>query len=156
MTDNHQASYPQGVDCAWPAVDKFGNVAVFITAGEGPIPRDAIVGSALPLEAMERMLMELPVTSEWRLSISVPRPDDFIALASRGLFVYDWQDLHRSLSDRTRAYDLIAEPTSPISVGLLPDGLRNLAEKYLVGSGTVFGSSKQLNVAEYVDCIDAS
>ena len=42
------------------------------------------------------------------MRVGVPRPDDFVELAGRGLFVYDWTDIHRKRKDYLHAYELVA------------------------------------------------
>jgi hypothetical protein len=76
---------------------------------------------------MELLLAELPSISDENLLISYPRPDDFIALAQKGLFVYDWPDVHRVERDYTRKYEKVAAPTDPVLMQKLPPLLRALA-----------------------------
>jgi hypothetical protein len=61
--------------------------------------------------------------------IQVPRPDDFIDMAERGFFVYDWYDIHRTQSDRTNLYELMATPNTPIQLNVLSNQLADLATK---------------------------
>jgi hypothetical protein len=89
--------YPGQIDCVWIASDRDGHVGAFVTAGVGPIPELAL-NSAEPLlvEDIEEAILKLPKVSDCRLLVSIPRPDSFIDMAERGLFVYDWSDVHRT------------------------------------------------------------
>ena len=49
----------QGVDAAWLATDAIGQVAIFTTGGEGPIPTTALVSA----DAAEELVLSLPETS---------------------------------------------------------------------------------------------
>jgi hypothetical protein len=117
--------YPAQVDCVWLASDRVGQMAAFITAGEGPIPRVLLDHDEFDIEAIEPLIIDLPRVGGVQLLVSVPRPDDFIAMAERGIFVYDWTDIHRA-SDFLRAYELVAIPLSPINETVLPEKLLNI------------------------------
>ena len=60
--------------------------------------------------------------------VDLPRPDDFIDLAKRGFYVYDWSDIHKVQRSETNCYELIAVPTIPINLkntsGILNEILR--------------------------------
>jgi hypothetical protein len=80
--------------------------------------------------------------------VDIKRPDDFITLAERGLFVYDWRDIHRTKQQETRSYELVAEPNSPLSIS------GNLAS-FMEGVVTMdadFASERTLDVQRYVPC----
>lgn len=47
------------------------------------------------VESGEESALALPEISGFDLLTHVHRPDDFIAFARRGLFAYDWSDVHR-------------------------------------------------------------
>lgn len=108
--------YPNGVDCVWIAPDSAGNVAAFVTAGVGPVPVVLIRSKSIPLEEIENKIMELPVISSANIIVNVPRPDDFIDLASRGFFVYDWRDAHRSIISSGGLYEIVATPNLPLKL----------------------------------------
>jgi hypothetical protein len=114
----------KGSDVAWLAVDASEHVAVFTTAGLGPIPESALES----VEHAEALIRALPVRGGHTLIVSIPRPDDFVDFSARGFFSYDWQDLHRSIAQERGAYDLMSVPISPISLSALPQELRRLAE----------------------------
>lgn len=114
--------YPWGLDVEWIAVDRKGRVGVFITAGSGPIPK-ACFTEAEVLDQIWDAIHSLPEVMDYELVVSVPRPDDFIAIAKRGLFSFDWQQFQE-----TPRYEIQARPKTPLTVDaiLWPQELRGL------------------------------
>jgi len=100
-------AYPFGWDVAWLARDRENRIGAFITAGCGPV-----VGAVDPT-VEDRLLQSAPVTSSAELLTNVPDPSSFIDLATRGLYVFDW--------DYYSTYVLVARPAPPIAS--LPSGL---------------------------------
>jgi hypothetical protein len=84
--------YPDGVDCVWVAFDRDGHLGAFVTGGSGPIPVHLLAPGLLAVEDIETRLALLPRVSAAGLLVQIKRPDDFVAMAERGLFVYDWSD----------------------------------------------------------------
>jgi hypothetical protein len=116
-------------DCLWIASDRDGHVAAFMTAGVAPVPIHALENEHIEVSDIgNRLSALLPCVSSARLLVEMPRPDDFIALAERGLFAYDWSDVHRSESEEIRAYEMVATPLNPITVEALPDEIAFLLE----------------------------
>jgi hypothetical protein len=116
------------MDCVWLASDRDGYLAAFITAGIGPVPVEALESVDVPVEEVESLLCEMPKVSQAKLLVSVKRPDDLIDLAERGVFVYDWTDVHRTARDAVGAYEQVAAPANPIQQDRLPDSLAALAK----------------------------
>lgn len=90
----NQQEYPYAVDCAWIGSDGRGFVGVFITAGEGLVSAQALRGDFFPVEEVEARVLRLsirPGQAVTNLS-DAPNPNSYIALAQRGVFVYDWTD----------------------------------------------------------------
>src|SRR5262245_34687608 len=104
------------IDLSWVAVDSAGRLAVFTTAGEGPVPASALQASA----AAQAAVAELPVVGGNKLLVDYPRPDDFVAFAERGLYAYDWCDAHRTAAASSGCYELVAVPLRPVLVAELP------------------------------------
>jgi hypothetical protein len=75
------------------------------------------------VEGIEDALLTLPKVSGCHLLVSIPRPDSFVDLAERGLFVYDWSDVHPA-KQSLDAYEPTAVPTNPISLDRLPDAVK--------------------------------
>src|SRR5437763_1991523 len=86
--------FPDGLYYAWLAVDAVGQIAVFTNAGRGPIPA-AVLANRETADRAESLVATLPERGSCEMMVTMPRPDDFIAFARRGLFVYDWQDVNR-------------------------------------------------------------
>jgi hypothetical protein len=137
--------YPAHLDLAWLAVDRRGRLGVFTTAGEGPIPM-VYLRDATMLARVTEAIDGLPLESGHELFARVPRPDDFIDFARRGLFSFDWQ------SDSTRAYAIQARPTTPVSIvtaGLPKDLVSLLA---VVTSDSLDFESATVDVAAAFEC----
>lgn len=137
--------YPKGIDCVWIASDSEGHIAAFITAGVGPVPKQALSYAHLSLEYIEIQLCQLPVVSQARLLVSAKRPDDFINLAERGLFVYDWTDINRTNREALGVYEPVAVPTKPITAEALPTELAAVA-KDLKLADIVFAAKDPIDV----------
>jgi len=125
------------IDMPWVAVDAAGRLAVFTTAGEGPVPASALNASA----AAEAAIAELPIFGGNKLLVAYPRPDDFIAFAERGLYAYDWCDVHRTTGASSGCYELVAVPLRPVLISELPEGLRLPFEATLISDAS-FGASQ--------------
>src|SRR5690349_431235 len=125
----------QGVDVAWVAVDTAGRLAVFTTAGVGPMPASALRA----LDAAEAAMSPLPAVGGRRLLGNYSRPDYFVAFDEIGLFAYDWGDAHRTSAGSSGCYDLVAVPLRPVLVGELPKKLRLPFEATVITSSS-FGA----------------
>lgn len=147
-------SYPDDIDCIWLAVDRGGHVAAFATGGSGPIPVGVLEGGECAIEDIEVKIAELPRIGDAQLLVSLKRPDDFIAIAERGIFTYDWSDVHRMQRDEIGAYELIAVPTSPIKFSQLPHELVRLVAHSKLEDVT-FETEKKLDIRKLLSCVDA-
>ena len=126
----------EGIDAAWIAVDAQGHVALFITAGEGSVPESALPST----EDAETEVLALPESCDCDLLVDVPRPDDFVAIARRGIFAYDWVAAH-GLQEKVPAhYALQARPSRPLVLTHLPASLQALAARTVLSSVS-FGSA---------------
>lgn len=105
--------YPSQIDCAWLASDAAGHLAMLVTGGEGPIPALALEVARPSVTDLEDLVDALEICSEVAFVVDVTNPDSFADLARRGVFVFDWT---ASLG----AYELVARPKTPRSVGDLP------------------------------------
>ena len=103
-------AYPDGLDCVWLGVDRNGNLGAFVTAGAGSIPVSVLNDLSLPIEEIETAVCQLPRVSEVRLLFQIKRLDDFVEMAQRGFFVYDWTDIHRTAHESIHAYELMVVP----------------------------------------------
>lgn len=93
----------------WVGVDAVGVLGYFSTAGCGPIPanvaRESELFRSLPedvlaLECRGHAIQQQ--AAEWDIS-------EWLEVARRGLFAYDW-DVEK------RSYNLIARPSSPLAL----------------------------------------
>lgn len=147
------SNYLKDHDLLWIASDAVGQLAAFLTGGAGPIPK-SVLAEHVDICSVEDDISLLPVVTSPRLLISVPRPDDFVALAQRGLWVYDWQDVHRSSSSATQRYELVAMPVSPASVGDLPVRFGKIAALARF-KDISFEDHASLDVSSLAECVSA-
>jgi hypothetical protein len=117
--------YPTQIDCIFLAADAQGRLAAMITAGEGPISA-VVLESTFDVIAVEEMLLDMPIVGDATVFVDVPNPSSFIELSRRGLFVYDWTDVHRPRSQALGTYELVASPSVAIKANDLPVGLHGL------------------------------
>lgn len=106
----------------WLASDEDGLVAYLSSAGAGPLPKEA-VEAADQLEDLLSKVRELMLTGEARPTGGVLNPSDWMDVAARGFYAYDW-----SLANRH--YEMIAEPSHPIHLREISNPeLRRLATR---------------------------
>jgi hypothetical protein len=72
-------------------------------------------------------------------------------MAERGVFVYDWTDVHRTIRAEIRAYELVARPSIPVTVDALPDELARIA-KVVTISAISFSQASQLDIRAHAEC----
>ncbi|MBC7750425.1 MAG: hypothetical protein H7Z73_01725 [Candidatus Saccharibacteria bacterium] len=144
--------YPEGIECVWIASDRNGYLGAFTTAGVGPIPRKALTSKLFEIEDVEEVVCRLPKISETHLFVSMKRLDDFVAMAERGFFVYDWRDAHRTTGESKNTYELITAPISPIKSDALPESLAKLVTHVCFGN-LAFADNKALDIYEQFECL---
>jgi hypothetical protein len=137
--------YPAQIDCVWLAVDFCETTAVFITAGEGPIPQCVLDQDDFDVLDIEESVLQLPESTTGKVLIDVPRPEGYSELATRGFFVFDWTDIHLSSSECRNAYELVATPTIAIQMEKLPRSLTSIA-RLVRFKGVEFASSNFLSI----------
>lgn len=140
--------YPDGFDVLWLASDRDRRIGAFFSAGFGPIPVKALAFVHSPQDA-EDQLYKLPASTAATLFVTVPKPEAYLDLAVRGLFMYDWNDVHRTRAATINAYEAVAQPTEPISIDEMPDLLRDL----LVPLDVSFESTPLLDVPHHTACV---
>jgi len=145
--------YPHGTDYEWYASDAAGHVAVFTTAGIGPMP-SVLLGDLSLTDSLMDAVQHLPARGRATMLVSLPRPDSFIHFASRGLFAYDWQDVHRTrgFSDR---YEMLCRPDTPIHVTEFPEQFHPLLLSTAL-PGVRFADSLTIDVRGFFDCEPAA
>ncbi|MFK7743356.1 MAG: hypothetical protein AB8H80_23775 [Planctomycetota bacterium] len=142
------AEYPHGWDVEWVAVDQLLRVAIFTTAGDGPIPSGQL-RRWKSFGTLSQALLAGPETCGHELFAKVPRPDDFVRFARHGFFAFDWHSDGRGLPH----YRLQARPLQPRLVSDLqvaPDVSVLLAA--CVGARLDFGN-RELDVGAAFDCL---
>lgn len=128
--------YPDQIDVVWLASDSAGQLAAIVTAGEGPIPTAVLALSNCI--AIEEALLSLPVVGEALLKAQLPDPTSFAELSRRGLFVYDWTDVHRTSARALQSYELMCSPTVRLSREDLPVELLALTYRAKAAFGDAF------------------
>lgn len=146
--------YPDGFDCIWIASDRHRHLGAFFTAGEGPMPVAILEGEPSLFETLERCLQQLPIISQARLLVPMPRPDDFFSLAERGLFVYDWSDFHRTKRAEKGTYEAVAIPSAPIIANALPSELEQWVETLNI-QGLAFSDSSVVDIRAHFRCAES-
>jgi len=141
--------YPSDWDCAWLASDGSGHLGAFITAGEGPIP-GSILDLAKPVVEWEGIALELPRISEAVELKTTGDTTSYVALAERGLFVYDWLDVHRLKT--TGKYEMVARPVRPLRVAEIESDLRVVVDSVRFG-GIEFSSCNAIDVPRQMPCV---
>jgi hypothetical protein len=121
-------AYSQELD--WFAVDNKGQLGIFTAVMNAPIP-DKVKSS---YENYKDLRQRIELTPKITSAIVVTREKgnfrDWTAYADKGLFAFDFQDIHRT--DKKNHYDLIAKPTRPLTIdelhlpSLLADSLAKL------------------------------
>ena len=137
----------EGVEFDWFAVDAVGHVGHFSTAGYGPVPLPVLdrldAARTDELWSLCERLLELPViggaTGELPGQI-----DDWVELARRGLFGFDWQ--HWS-----GPYRRAATPSTPVGVATLPADLQRLV-RLVEWSGVRFAELQSVRPEEVCPC----
>jgi hypothetical protein len=106
-----------GGEFDWFAVDGHGHVGHFATAGYGPVPV-AVLARLDDVHLLDERILQLPVVAE--ATGHLPgKIDDWLEMARRGLFAYDWKHWHGPCQ---RA----ATPNRPIQLADLPTELREM------------------------------
>lgn len=82
--------------------------------------------------------------------ISLPRPDDFIRFASRGLFAYDWEDVLRTRGFSNR-YEMLSRPDTPIHLAEYPEQFHQLLRSTAL-PGVPFADSLTIDVRKLFHC----
>jgi hypothetical protein len=137
----------EGGEFDWFAVDAAGHVGHFSTAGYGPVPRPVLdrldAAQADPLWSLGERLLELPVigTATGHLP---GRIDDWLELARRGLFGFDWK--HWS-----GPYLRAATPSVPVGIAALPTDLQSLV-RLVVMPGVRFAELESVRPEELCPC----
>ena len=89
----------------------------------------------------------MPKSTEAMVVFPMKRPDSFVALAERGLFVYDWQDIHRTRGEASGNYEQVAVPQAPAMIDALPGPLAALARQAALAD-VDFGEHRSVSISK--------
>jgi hypothetical protein len=140
-------------DYEWFATDSAGHVAVFITAGVGPIPISILKARELA-DAFAEAVWKMPARGKAKMLVSLPTPDDFIHFASRGFFAYDWHDVHATFF-KTYRYQMFSRPGTPIHISELPEQFQSLLRSTAL-TDELFAKNRKLDVLKHFPCESAA
>ncbi len=100
----------------WIAQDNLGQIAIFSAIMEAPIPE--IVGKSYELYSeLELIINRLSEKSKAEPIIKNDgNISDWLEYSKKGLFAFDFQDVHREKKDKLEHYDLISIPSNPIYI----------------------------------------
>jgi hypothetical protein len=148
-------SFPFDLDYGWIALDGRGNVAFFSNGGEGPIPASVVAERPAIDETEELVLALLPERSKGKALVKTPKvPDAFTRFANRGLFAYDWQDVHKVTREETGCYELVARPSLRLAAVELPGDLARWARLTRLEAMT-FEEASMIDLAQYVTVVES-
>jgi hypothetical protein len=140
-------------DYEWYSTDAAGHVAVFTTAGIGPIPISVLTARPLA-DAFAEAVWKMPARGRASMLVSLTTPDDYIHFASRGFFAYDWRDVHRT-AWKTHRYEMLSRPGTPIHLSELPEQFQSLLRSTAFGDLS-FADSRKIDVVGHFDCESAA
>ncbi len=104
-------AYAQELD--WYAIDKNGNIGMFSAIMNAPIP-DKIKKCYDNYIGLKQLINSLPKSTSFILTTTAKGNfSDWTSYAEKGLFAFDFQDVHRS--SPKNQYDLIARPVQPLN-----------------------------------------
>jgi hypothetical protein len=131
----------EGLDLAWFALDKMGQIAHFKTAGRGPVPKNLLKKDIDRLlqffyEEAEKISDVLESQDWFRHARIKPRDKEkkvrylssFLKMAQRGLYSYDGPYFW----DAPCLYFRIVIPKRPLLVNDLPDEIKNIMKKIVI------------------------
>jgi hypothetical protein len=144
--------FPCGWDYGWIACDAADHVAIFTNAGQGPIPLSTLALRPDSDQA-ECLAEQLPARGECETNPRA-RTGCFYEFARRGLYSYDWQDVHRVNAARMAHYELMARPTAPVLVSELPNAVALLAQLPRFES-LRFADAASIRVSDHMPCLAA-
>ncbi|MFN3856191.1 MAG: hypothetical protein ACK4RV_00460 [Caulobacter sp.] len=114
--------YPQGLDVLWLAADRKGRLASFASAGRGPVPKSQIEG----FDDWDDLFAWLDVRSDQEYSVDSEMVyEEARSFAAKGLYVYDWSDIHRTAAIGL-GYERLCRPAEPVLLHALPPNLARI------------------------------
>ena len=113
-----------GAEADWIAVDQSGRLGYFSTAGAGPIP--TTFERDMDCEDIFETILALEVSGSMNLvGQHEGSLNDWIEVARRGIFAFDWVS-------EVNCYSLVAKPNNLLSVSDLNANLRSTVSKFFI------------------------
>ena len=104
-------AYVQELD--WYAIDNNGNLGMFSAIMLAPVP-EKVKKSYDDYIGLRQLITSLPKSTSFVLTTTEQGDfSDWTSYAEKGLFAFDFQDVHRSIAKKQ--YDLIARPALPLN-----------------------------------------
>lgn len=104
-----------GSEFDWISQDKNGKMGYFSTAGEGWIPESTLHSNQIYWDVLD-LVISLPIVGDPECTFSGNHSiDDWINVAARGFFAFDW-------NRGTKQYELVARPTGIVAA----EGIRKI------------------------------
>ena len=128
-------------DLDWFAIDQQGFIGHFTTGGAGALPR-SVASSKEDLESVCKYFRSLPLNatvplaSQKAMAVLATKNDqarekylrDFLQMASRGLYSFDYQPTGK----RPSPYFLVARPEQPLHFNDIPPEIQGLLKKIVL------------------------
>ncbi len=134
-------------------MDKFGSLASFTTAGVGPIPKELVRRFPKEFRYTEERIIDLPVISKSILHVEMNDPSSFIDIAKRGIYVFDWSDVHMRQKYALDAYELTVTPLQPLKAQSLPQNLEIFTD-LIAFPDEDFSKAKTIDPRLSMSCVD--
>jgi hypothetical protein len=143
-------SLPAGLDYTWLAYDTTASIAVFSNAGLGPIPISVLTNRHV-VDNADALINSLPVRGRCELLAPV-QGSYFDSVSQRGLFSYDWQDVHRTEA-KSGCYEIVSRPLNPLLITDLPGALREIAGLALALLPIRFADTISISLSDFIACV---
>lgn len=147
-------AYPHGIDWTWIASDSKGNIGVFTTAGEGPVPECILQLDPASIENIEGRIGEMPIVSNVKIIRSKPA-DSFIEFGRRGLLVFDWTAIHPPAAQAIDSYEPLVAPVDPVGIDTIPADLARIAAVVKLPK-IDSADGLAIDIRAQLDCVEAS
>jgi hypothetical protein len=110
----NEGAYSNELD--WIAIDTCGQVGVFTTIMNAPIPTEIGKSYDLYIQLMSIISGLNERCSAIRITPNNGDLLDWDVYARKGLYAFDYQDVHREQKDKRNQYDLISKPSAPLHI----------------------------------------
>lgn len=130
----------------WFAVDAKGQIACFITAGFGSVPKLVLRNKVACWKVYNYFYNEPDDKNAFSSSYTL-MDYDLSHYASRGLYIYD-----QNPNQLVKPYQLIKYPKTPCDVKALPEEIKAWIEP-LTFRDLVFSDTPEIRVSNYFDCV---